>query len=150
MVNNKHESGTSLPWNLVLMFDYFEILVWTTLCCDMNSPPLPLLHWNTAYRGSTQEAVGPALRRPKLGDTAVKLNLQASLSPGCQGWTSGMSLGDKGRLVSWFLHMLTFVRIQMLCENSSQRGQFGYHKETQMSSFKHHTQRVFLKHGLLP
>lgn len=142
-----------LPWNLVLMFDRITILKFLSgLHCVViwTHPRLPPLHPNTVHRGPTQEALGPALRSTKPGDTAVKLNLRASLSPGCQGRTSGMSPGDKGRLVSWFLHMLTFVRIRMLSENSSHRGQLGYHRETQMSSLKHQTQRLFLKHGLLP
>ena len=86
------------------------------------------------------------MRGTKLGDTAVKQNLCASLSPGCQGRTSGMLPGDKGRLAAWFLHMLTFVSFHVLYGNSWHWGWFGYHKGPRRSSFRHYTQRMLLKH----
>lgn len=112
---------------LVLMFCRMTIFVSLAglHCVAISAPPLTP---NTVHRGPPREAVSPALRSTKPGDTAVKQNLWASLSPGCQGRTSGMSPGDKGRLVAWFLHMLTFVSFHVLYGNSWHWGWLGYHK----------------------
>ena len=77
---------------LVLMFcrmTAFESLAGPH--CVVILPPPP--HPNTVHRGPPWEAVSPALGSTKLSDTAVKQNLCASLSPRCQGRTSGMSPG---------------------------------------------------------
>lgn len=124
----------------------FESLAGLHCVVILAHPSLPPLHPNTVHRGPPWEAVSPALGSTKLSDTAVKQNLCASLSPGYQGWTSGMLPGDKGRLVAWFLHMLTFVSFHVLCGNSWHWGWFGYHKGSQRSSFRHDTQRMLLKH----
>lgn len=138
----------SLAVYLVVMFCRMAIWVlgWTILCCDTTSPPPPPHQPNTVLWGPPLEAVCPAPRRTKLGDTAVKQNLCISLSPGCQGWTSGMSLGDKGWLVAWFLHILTFVRFHVLHGNSWHSAGFGYHKGSSGSSFRQNTQRMLFKH----
>lgn len=81
-------------------------------------PRLPLVHPNAVQRGPTQEAFSPTLRSIKPGDTAVKLNLQASLSPGCQGRTSGMSPGQQ-----WMISVLISPYAD-ICEDSNDVWEF--------------------------
>lgn len=97
---------------------FLAVLAWVTLCCVWGHPSLPLKPKHGPQGVPPWETVSPALKNTIRGDTAVKQNLCPSLSPGCQGWTLGMLPGDKGRLVAWFLHMLTFVRTCVLSRNS--------------------------------
>lgn len=112
------------------------VLGQTTLCCDISSPSSP----------KQSIDIDPALRGTKLSDTAVKQNLCASLSPGCQGKTSGMPPCDKRRLEAWFLCMLTFVSFHVLYGNSWDWSWFGDHKGSQRLSFRLHAQKMLLKH----
>lgn len=95
----------------------------------------PHLHITSPKQGP--QAVSPALRSSKLWDTVVKLNLCASLSPGCRERTSGMLLDDKRRLVVCFLWMLTFGSLYELDGNSWHWGWIGsFHKEASRLSFR--------------
>lgn len=117
-------------YNLVLRF--LQNIISALHCVVSLLPPL---HPNTVHGGPPREAVCPALRSTKLGDMAVKQNPCASLSLGCQGQTSGMSPGDNGRLVAWFLRILTFVSFHVLYGNCWHWGWFGDHKGSRRSSF---------------